>query len=185
MLIATVTGGSRGIGAWVVEFLESQSYQVEQFSISEGSDISSSKVREKILEATKNSSIFINNAHSGYAQCELLDSIFRSWRYQQKLIVNIGCSSFSPAIWNLVETSYCAEKAALHVLSERLQQMERKCRITTIQTGLVGVSSTHSISAPKINKEEFYSILNTILTLPETTEIRTIRIDKTSYEHTK
>lgn len=174
-----ITGSRSGLGLWIKESLISLGHSTIDFNLSDGNDISLPQVQRKLLDEAKNADIFINNAHSGYAQCQLLTSIFEHWQNEPKYIINIGCSQFNSDIWNLVEHSYVSEKAALHVLVARLQQLPRLCKLTTIKPGVMATSNTSKMkmNMNKVPKDELRKCIEFLISISNTTEIRSICLD--------
>ena len=87
-----ITGSTWGIGASIRQRLEELGHNVQDFSRSGGWDISDPGTRKRIVEALADCDMFVNNAHSGFAQVEMLFEAQEAWRGQRKLIVNIGSS---------------------------------------------------------------------------------------------
>ena len=81
--------------------------------------------------------VFINNAHVGFCQTNLLYEWFEAWRDDpSKLIINISSRAGLP---NLSKGYlYAAQKAALDHLADNLTyNSDKKCRITTINLGML------------------------------------------------
>lgn len=79
--------------------------------------------------------VFINNAHIGFSQTNLLKEWFDEWKEDSnKLIVNISSRAAFP---NLSQGYiYAAQKAALDHLADNLTYNSyKKCRITTLNLG--------------------------------------------------
>jgi NAD(P)-dependent dehydrogenase (short-subunit alcohol dehydrogenase family) len=174
---AIVTGGKKGLGNWFCDFLTSHGCNVKDYSLSSGLDIQSLDTKNKLLQEARYSDFFINCAHAGYTQCELLEEVYRLWRWEDKLIINVGANQFSPAIWSLVELPYSSQKAALHVLASRLQQEQRKCRLTMIRPGVLDTTSTTKLGGNKVDKSSFLSLLLFVFSLPPGIEIPDIAVD--------
>lgn len=82
-----------------------------------------------------NYDVFINNAHIGYSQANLLQEWFDDWHDDEdKLIINISSRAAFP---NLSKGyMYAAQKAALDHLADNLTYNSyKKCRITTLNLG--------------------------------------------------
>ncbi|MHC8508136.1 MAG: Rossmann-fold NAD(P)-binding domain-containing protein [Rhodospirillales bacterium] len=81
--------------------------------------------------------VFINNASVGFCQVELLDSYFRLWRHDpSKYIINISSRAALPNISK--GYLYAARKAALnHYASNIVYNSDKKCRVTTLNLGLL------------------------------------------------
>ncbi len=173
-----VTGGQRGVGSWCIDWCQQSGFEVTEFSRSAGYDITQADIQSLIIEKAQSADIFINSAHDGYSQCQLLQKLFKLWQNQDKLIINIGAWQFSPMIWDLVETSYVPEKAALHVLTSRLQQEPRRCKISLMELGMMDVPSTSPITSPKVDKKSFQKSLDFIIHQAGSTEIPRLAISQ-------
>lgn len=126
-----ITGHTSGLGQAIYDTMD-----CIVFSKSTGYDIENSIDRLRIIEESKDCNVFINNAHSGFAQTLLLQDLFNHWKDEDKIIINIGsrASEFTYAI----DWLYPAEKSALMSLTKNLTLMSSKCRITTLNFGYIG-----------------------------------------------
>ena len=108
-----ITGSSKGIGFAISEAFKKQGHTVVGFNRSEGWDISNKLTQDKIVEQSVDCDLFINNAHSKFAQTELLFKLHQSWQGQKKIIANIGSSITMR--WQLDHrfVTYRTEKIAL------------------------------------------------------------------------
>jgi hypothetical protein len=144
MLEISLTGHTKGIGKALYESL-STAYSVKGYSRSNNYDISTEDGRLEILNAAKNSNVFINNAYFENAQTELFTLFFTEWIYDEnKTIVNISSQSKYPGMsknWS----GYSAYKASLNHQAYLCGfKTDRKCRIITINPGLVKTNMTLS-----------------------------------------
>lgn len=87
-----ITGSSSGIGSCISDEFKKQGHTVVGFNRSEGWDISNELTQDKIVEQSVDCDLFINNAHSGFSQVDLLFKLQKSWQGQKKIIANIGSS---------------------------------------------------------------------------------------------
>lgn len=87
-----ITGSSRGIGLAISKRFEEQGHTIIGFNISNGWDVGNSSTQDKIVQLVKDCDLFINNAHSGFSQVDLLFKLQESWKGKQKIIANIGSS---------------------------------------------------------------------------------------------
>lgn len=85
-----ITGHTKGIGKSLFEKFSSEGHSVQGFSRSNGFDISSSFVLEKIFESCKNFDVFINNAYHPINQLRLLKLFCSNWQTENKKIINIS-----------------------------------------------------------------------------------------------
>ena len=81
--------------------------------------------------------IFINCAHVGFEQTNLLMKAFEAWKYNpSKKIINISSRAAQPNI--SLGYLYSAQKAALNHLANNLTyNSDKMCRITTMNLGLL------------------------------------------------
>ena len=150
MLKVSITGHSKGIGKAISDTLN-KTYLIHGFSRSNGYDISTPNGRDLILNKGKASDIFINNAYYQNAQTELFTLFFEEWMHDEsKTIVNISSQSKYPGMsrnWS----GYSAYKASLNHQAYLCGfKTNRKCRIITINPGLVKTGMT--IDAQKNSK---------------------------------
>ena len=129
-----ITGHTSGIGNAIYEELNCIG-----FSRGNGYDIKLPKCRKEITQQLSHDRIdvFINNAHGGFAQAEMLKDVFDVWRYTDKHIINIGVDKVDVRTWELVHETYSVEKLASHAMCDQLQSLERKCKITNLCLGVV------------------------------------------------
>ena len=88
-----ITGHTKGIGRATHDLLKSKGYHVLGFSRSNGYDIASNfeLVLENVLN--KNLDVLINNAYANRHQTNLLKRTYDAWKFQDKLLVNIGSAA--------------------------------------------------------------------------------------------
>ena len=81
--------------------------------------------------------IFINCAHVGFEQTNLLMKAFEAWKYNpSKKIINISSRAAQPNISK--GYLYSAQKAALnHLANNLIYNSDTCCRITTMNLGLL------------------------------------------------
>jgi hypothetical protein len=108
------------------------------FSRSSGYNINRHEDRKRIIEESKDCDIFINNAHSGFGQVQLLVELFMQWKDQDKQIINVGSRVAENPLANdrLHLLSYYAEKKALKNTVTDLQGY--RCKINYVWFGYVG-----------------------------------------------
>lgn len=87
-----ITGSTWGIGKAIRTRLEDNGHEVLDFSRSLGWDISCDETQNKIAAALSDCDIFVNNAHAGFSQVDLLFKVQEMWQGKKKMIVNIGSS---------------------------------------------------------------------------------------------
>lgn len=156
----TITGHTKGIGKAIYEAFPN----TVGFSKSQGEDIATIEGRAKILGGAMNSNVFINNAHNGFNQVEILNMIFTSWRYSKgKHIINIGVDSVPYTNWQVVHDQYPVEKMALHAQSEILQNLKRECKISTLALGHVDTEFNKNYNSGKLSYQSIIENIKWIL----------------------
>lgn len=85
-----ITGHTKGIGKSLFEKFSNEGHSVHGFSRSNGFDISSSSVLEKIVDHCKDFDVFINNAYHPTNQLQLLKLFCVNWQNENKKIINIS-----------------------------------------------------------------------------------------------
>jgi len=112
-----------------------------------------------------NYDVFINNAHVGFKQCELLYDWYNEWRFDEsKLIINISSRAGLP---NLSKGFlYASQKAALdHLTDNLIYNSDKLCKITTINLGML------EDPLPSVSYKETCDLIEYILNLPKHLEI--------------
>lgn len=174
MIEVTITGHTKGIGNAIYSTL-SKDYNVKGYSRANGYDISSTSGRKKIFKESSNTSIFINNAFYSNAQVELFTLFFENWMDDEtKTIVNISSQSKYPGMsrnWS----GYSAYKAALNHQAYLCGfRTDRKCRIITINPGLVKTDMTleaQSRGKSMITPQEVAEAVRWAISLPQHIEV--------------
>lgn len=116
----SLTGHTRGIGKCLYDRL---SPNVIGFSKSTGYDITLKKDRQRIIDESIDCDIFINNAHCGFGQTELLIDLFHVWKNLPKVIINVG-SNITNVILpesRLELLRYATQKKSLKLLVDDTQ----------------------------------------------------------------
>lgn len=139
-----ITGHTRGLGAAIVKQLAYGNSYVG-FSRSNGYDISNADDRIRIVNEITDCHVFINNAHNGYAQTDMLYDIWNKWQDTNKLIINIG-SNTTDGIKSHAH-KYTAEKIALEKASDQLAN-QNKCKVTLFKFGWIGSERVLTNYAP-------------------------------------
>jgi NADP-dependent 3-hydroxy acid dehydrogenase YdfG len=119
--------------------------------------------------------VFINNAHAGWAQVDLLYQIFEQWKLQPKHIINISSNS-GDGIKNYVHP-YAVQKTALDKASEQLNAIrEAKCRVSNLRPGWLDTQRIRelNVSEPKIALSEMAQLIEWVVCLPKTLHISTM-----------
>lgn len=148
-----LTGHTQGIGKEI--FMRLGPKNCKGFSLSTGYNIQNSDDRKLICQAVKECNIFINNAHAGWSQTELLIDILDCWHDKDKQIINIGSRAahieIPPERRELL--IYAAQKSAL--LNTVMNSQNFKCTVDYLSWGYVG---TERILQKYPNLKEYISI---------------------------
>lgn len=113
--------------------------------------------------------VFINLAHVGFSQVELLDQCSRYWMDQQdKWIINISSRASQPNISK--GHMYAAQKAALdHYANNLIYNSDKKFRMTTLNLGLL-----EHPTLPSLSHKEVVDFVDSLFLLPWHVETPTI-----------
>jgi len=128
-----ITGHTQGLGYAIANVVGDDN--VVGFSRSTGYDIANKTDRQRIINESMKCDVFINNAHSGFAQTELLYELWDAWADTNKIIVNIG-SNTTDGIKSYSHI-YTAEKMSLEKASEQLSN-QSKCKVVLLKFGWIG-----------------------------------------------
>ncbi len=162
MKTIAVSGHTKRIGKAIYEAFPNSF----GFSKSNGYDITDKDARTKILHAISKFDVFINNAHEGFGQVELLNDVFSAWKDQDKLIINIGVDSVPYTNWQVVHHQYPIEKVALHSQVELLQNEKRKCKLTTLGLGYVDTEFNKDYKGGKLSYDNIIDTIKWIIEQP-------------------
>jgi hypothetical protein len=132
-------------------------------SKSQGFDITDKNSRTKIVHAINDCDVFINNAHEGFGQVELLNDVFTAWKDYSKLIINIGVDTVPYSNWQVVHQQYPVEKVALHSQVELLHNQQRKCKITTLGLGYVDTEFNKDYDGAKLSYKDIVETIKWII----------------------
>jgi hypothetical protein len=153
-----ITGHTEGIGNKLYSILSPHAIG---FSRSNGYDINKEEYRNKIINESKNSETFINNAHSGFGQTYLLLELVNIWKNDaSKTIINVGsriCEIILPPT-RLELLQYQAEKLSLKSTIETLTNYsDIKCKIVYKYFGYVGTEKILK-KYPKFTEDDYISV---------------------------
>lgn len=169
-----VTGHTSGIGKSLFNECTKRGHEVMGFSRSNGYDISNEKSQRKLVDDISEFDLFINNAHDKFSQSEVFTRVWKSWRNQKKIIVNIGSivtsmrSGPDSPQHPMGRAHYAAEKAALEMATNWAWcDLEAKCDVCMIRPGVVDTPRTREdrLGLKKIDADQMaayimYSVLD-------------------------
>jgi len=153
-----ITGHTAGLG---LELFRYFSPHIIGFSRSNGFDISSVDGRNEIAKMSVDCDVFINNAHDGFHQVDMLYIMTNLWKGTNKLIINMSSNS-SDGIKSYSHR-YAVCKSALDKASEQLSRIKDHPRITNLRPGYLNTPSVSDIIEPKIENKYFIDMINWII----------------------
>ncbi len=155
-----ITGHTSGIGKAIYEAFPNSI----GCSRNTGHDISTQTGRTMILHQAMNCDVFINNAHNGFNQTEMLNTMFDAWKDQDnKHIINIGTDAVPYVDWQVVHRQYPVEKMTLHAQAELLQNQQRRCKITTLGLGHVDTKFNKEYNGNKLSCENIVDTVKWVI----------------------
>lgn len=156
----SITGHTRGIGLAIKNYFESQGHDVVGFSRESGYDLQHPSIREKVVNLSKDSDIFVNNAYgdAGEFQFSLLKRIHKAWEGQNKTIVNIS-TRFTGG-----EGLYSARKKSMDEFCD--SNIYHLPNIINIKPGLTDTIRAKNVQDPKMSTDDIVKIIDWILQQP-------------------
>lgn len=133
-----ITGHSRGLGAQLKTYYETNGHEVSGFSRSNGYDLRDWSKMQKMLEQIADYDVFVNNAKPDFVQTTVLYELWKRWRDQQKIIINIssGIAGFPTCPKNLFDDpamdAYRTAKVTLNQASAQLSFKSQWPRIIVV-----------------------------------------------------
>lgn len=167
-----ITGSSSGIGLAAKKLFLSKGFDLVLFDRSDGCDL------EKNLDAFLSSDfdVYVNNAHSGFRQVELLYKLWELNNERECTIINIGSVS-SDGNKDYVN-NYAVEKSALEKACKQIQLINSKMRVCLLKLGRVDTPMVEHIKdVPKLDTSYVASAINWIIDQPKDIVIKNLTID--------
>lgn len=152
-----ITGHTDGIGKKLFETLYPNTIG---FSRTNGYDITNTNDIFRILDASENCKVLINNAYSDFGQSNLLLEAFFRWKDTDKIIINVGSEIAEDGVdlrSNIDLLTYQMHKASLKKLCENLNSHGSKLHIKYVSFGYVGTEKILK-KYPNINKNTYISV---------------------------
>lgn len=147
-----ITGHTKGIGKAFSDLLKIRGHEIIGISKSEGKDINNIT---EICDIIEPCDMFINNAHSNYAQIDLFYEVWKKWKGLKKYIWNIG--SYNPFELqnqnNEDDLEYVIQKQSLNKMTKILNSKSVWPMVTVLNPGKVLIKNENIIK----NMEEYYS----------------------------
>jgi len=154
-----ITGHTRGVGKFIYEHFKPKA-NVIGLSRSNGYDINDTS---DILDAVKNSDVFINNAYSGYQQVFLLEELYQRWKDLDKIIISIGSVITDyPRIEEELDNDpwpYRDHKLALQKKFRQLVWTPSRCHLVLINLGATDTDLIKHLNCTKLTaKDIIYTV---------------------------
>ena len=168
-----VTGGTKGLGAAIIQSFERQYMfdDIKNLSRSTGYDI-----RNGVEHFCKTDfDVYVNNAQYGFRQTELLYELFKRNKMRKCHIINIG--SVSGDGDRKEYNPYAVEKAALEKATTQLQLVDSKCKVSLIKPGRMDTDMVKHIDAPKMYPQAVANAINFIISQSSDVLIKSLTID--------
>ena len=138
-----ITGHSRGIGKALYDHFTQLGHTCMGFSRSNGYDISKPQDITRILDASEDCDVFINNAYYRFSQSNILTHNFDRWKDLEKTIVVINSRTrFGQGL----NREYNMSKKQLHKDTIRcFTDPDKQCRVISISPGYVETDLTKHV----------------------------------------
>jgi NADP-dependent 3-hydroxy acid dehydrogenase YdfG len=164
-----ITGHTKGIGRAIADLYYTD--EVVGFSRSNGYDISTAESISSIVAESLDCDIFVNNAYHDFAQCQLLEEIFKHWKDDpSKTIVNI----ISRARYGLSKAKFYSQtKMELYSKAKSYMFSNKRCRIININPGYVKTDMVAHVpsNVKMLTPEQAANIIKWCLDQPQEIEI--------------
>ena len=121
--------------------------------------------------------VFINNAHSGFRQTELLYKLFESNKNRNCIIINIGSVS-SDGNKDYVN-EYAVQKNALEKSCLQLQLIDSECKVTLVKLGRTDTAMVANRKGyPKMDPMYIAKCIRWLVEQPENIVIKNLTVDQ-------
>tara|TARA_R100000231_G_C5297399_1_gene156494 strand:+ start:279 stop:860 length:582 start_codon:yes stop_codon:yes gene_type:complete len=164
-----ITGHTKGIGKSIFDLLTSEGYSVVGLSRSNGFDIGDiARVTKQITSI--NPDVFINNAYCDKAQTKILKKVYSSWKFKNKLIVNMcSIAALIPSDHEDYHMEYASDKRQQREFCQEVNFnyskkdfMNVKCKLTNLNFDYVKTdfkSKHDKRKFPNLSPEEIASFV--------------------------
>jgi NADP-dependent 3-hydroxy acid dehydrogenase YdfG len=185
-----ITGHTKGIGKALADAYQSRGHEIVGLSRTTGHDIHNTLSCADLIESCD---MFINNAHAGFAQTELLVEMAKRWQDTHKHIVNIGSvitqhrrllAGFDKVPLYEVEL-YRVQKVALEEAIIRIRNTRTNLKLTLVRPSKTAANKENAavMGAAEVNNwaETLVKIFETAaacdLMIPEISLTSTFKIN--------
>jgi len=141
MQTVLITGHTKGIGLATFNLLQQNGLEVIGASRQNGYDLSKDyqKVKEFIID--RNPDVFINNAYVTQNQTNLLKEVYRSWEYENKIIINLcSVAALVPADHPDYNMPYALDKRRQKQFCDDINFNYSKMNFTHVKCGLINLN---------------------------------------------
>ena len=169
-----ITGHTSGLGKGLYEYFISKGCTVKGFSLNNGFDIRKKENIDQIIELTKNSDLFFNNAYSGYAQVQLMNLWHQQHWHNRHFIINTSSMAAEPLAdipnnfpWL---ASYGEEKYAMNKVSWEINHSGSKCKSIVVMPGVCQTNFHNPYDTEEHNGLDLYNKIietNSIITVDD------------------
>lgn len=168
-----ITGTTRGLGS-ALEFRFQRAFP---FNDVIGLNRPSFNVRkpDEIVEFAKGFEIFVNNAHDGFAQTELLYKLFEVNKDRDCIILNINSVSADGDRARV--NPYAIQKKALDAACTQLQLVPSKCKVMQVKLGRMETDLVKHIESPKMDTIDVARFIVELLEMSTPDLIKTVTLD--------
>lgn len=167
-----ITGHTSGIGKELFDLFPN----AMGFSRSNGYDITEKESRLNIIKEITECDIFVNNAHSGFSQTDLLFDIWDLWKYRDKKIICIGSRVSNLIYTNYPYSEYAVNKSALESAASYMSHQELPCKVTLIKPGYIDTPAVKNKNVRKMDPKELALFIKNIMEIPQSFWIPEITI---------
>lgn len=169
----SITGHTQGIGLALSNYFITKNYNVVGFSKSNGFDITNSTSRQKIIDYSKDTEIFVNNAYSNFdnSQLTLLDLIYTNWLNLDKIIINIS-TRFTNSDHN-----YSQSKQKLDNFCEQ-RVFNKLPYLINLKPGLTNTKRVESIKGDRMDVSDIVNVVDYILSVKNSVRVTSICFGK-------
>jgi hypothetical protein len=161
-----ITGSTKGIGRALCDHFDQQGHEVLAFSRSQGYDISSSDHRQRIVAASMDCDVFINNAYceKHNAQLELLKAVYHAWLGKDRRIINISS--------RITDWAPDPRETSIQYYDDKSQQDQfcmgkRRCpQIINLRPGMTDTERVQHVVRDKMRTDHVVDIVEFALASP-------------------
>lgn len=169
-----ITGHTKGIGKALADKF-SVDYTVVGYSRSNGYDISNEEIRKKIVEESKDCSVFVNNAYDPIGQTDLLKRIIDASESTDRLIINISSKLAYFPKGSPFDNYTRVKEEQNNIIANRF--LKGSPRVLNVITGLVDTDMAKVFVAPKIKLDDFSNLIYMLVQFQTSIAVQEIVID--------